>query len=157
MPFSQIIPPSPSPTESERLFYTSVSLLLSRIQGYCYHLSKFRIYGLIYSICFSLTYFPLYNRLVSSTSLELTQMHSFLWLSNIPLCIYVPQLYPFICQLTSRLLPCPNYCKPCCNELWVTRVSFNSGFLSVCAQQWDCCVVWQFCSQFLKESPHCSP
>jgi len=27
-------PPSPSPTESKRLFYTSVSLLLSRIQGY---------------------------------------------------------------------------------------------------------------------------
>ena len=28
MPFSQIIPPSPSPTESKRLCYTSVSLLL---------------------------------------------------------------------------------------------------------------------------------
>ena len=27
MPFSQIIPPSPSPTESKRLFYTSVSQL----------------------------------------------------------------------------------------------------------------------------------
>ena len=38
-----IIPPSPSPTESKRLFYTSVSLLLSCIQGYCYHLSKFLI------------------------------------------------------------------------------------------------------------------
>ena len=31
MPFSQIFPPSPSPTKSIRLFYTSVSLLLSRI------------------------------------------------------------------------------------------------------------------------------
>jgi len=30
MPFSQIFPPSPSPTESIRLFYTSVSLLLCR-------------------------------------------------------------------------------------------------------------------------------
>ena len=33
MPFSQIIPPSPSPSESKIPLYTSVSLLLSRIQG----------------------------------------------------------------------------------------------------------------------------
>ena len=33
-----------------RLFYTSVSLLLSRTQGYCYHLSKFHIYALVYCI-----------------------------------------------------------------------------------------------------------
>ena len=50
MPFSQIIPPSPSPTESKSLFYTSVSLLLSCIQGYHYHLSKFHIYVLVYCI-----------------------------------------------------------------------------------------------------------
>ena len=50
MPFSQISPPSPSPTESVRLIYTSVTLLLSRTQGYCYHLSKFHIYALVYCI-----------------------------------------------------------------------------------------------------------
>ena len=55
MPFSQVIPPSPSPTESKRLFYTSVSLLLSWIQGYCYHLSKFHIYALVYCFPFWLT------------------------------------------------------------------------------------------------------
>ena len=48
MPFSQIIPPST--TETKRRFYTSVSLLLSHIQGYCYHLSKFHIYALVYCI-----------------------------------------------------------------------------------------------------------
>ena len=50
VPFSQIIPPSLSPTKSRRLFYTSVSLLLSCIQGYRYHLSKFHIYVLVYCI-----------------------------------------------------------------------------------------------------------
>ena len=50
MPFSQIMPPSSSPTESKSLFYTSVSLLLSHIQGYRYHLSKFHIYALVYFI-----------------------------------------------------------------------------------------------------------
>ena len=43
-------PPPPSPTESKILFYTSVSLLLSRIQGCHYHLSKFHIYVLVYCI-----------------------------------------------------------------------------------------------------------
>ena len=40
MLFSQIIPPSPSPTESKRLFYTSVSLLLSRNSIYCFRLLR---------------------------------------------------------------------------------------------------------------------
>ena len=39
-----------SPTESERLFYTSVSLLLSHIQGCHYHHSKFHIHVLVYCI-----------------------------------------------------------------------------------------------------------
>ena len=50
MPFSQIIPPSPSPSGSKSPLYTSVSLLLSHIQGYHYHLSKFNIYVLVYCI-----------------------------------------------------------------------------------------------------------
>ena len=82
---SQIIPPSPSPTESKRLLYTSVSLLLSHIQGYCYHLSKFHIYALIYCSFSSVTQLgptlcdPM-NRstpglLVHHQLLEFTQIH----------------------------------------------------------------------------------
>ena len=48
--FSQIIPLSPSSTESKSLFFKSVSLLLSRIYGYRYHLSKFHVYALVYCI-----------------------------------------------------------------------------------------------------------
>ena len=55
MPFSHIIPPSPSSTKSKRLFYIFVSLLLSRIYGYHYHLSKFHIYVLVYGIGISLS------------------------------------------------------------------------------------------------------
>ena len=79
MPFSQIIPPSPSPTESIRLFYTSVSLLLSHIQGYCYHLSKCHIYALVYCIGVFLSglLHSVWSAPVSSTSLELIQMYSF--------------------------------------------------------------------------------
>ena len=50
MPFSHIILPSCSPIESKRLFFTSVSLLLSCIYGYHYHLSKFHMYTLVYCI-----------------------------------------------------------------------------------------------------------
>ena len=63
MPVSHIIQPSCSPTESKRLFYTSVSFAVS-LQGYHYHLFKFHIYALVYCIgVFFLAYFTLYNRL----------------------------------------------------------------------------------------------
>ena len=48
MPFSQIIPPSLSHRVQKTVL--SLSLLLSRIQGCHYHLSKFHIYALVYCI-----------------------------------------------------------------------------------------------------------
>ena len=79
MPFSQIIPPSASHSESKSPVYTSVSLLLSRIQGHHYHLSKFHIYMLVYCIGVFLSdlLHSVYSAPVSSTSLELIQMYSF--------------------------------------------------------------------------------
>ena len=53
-----------------------------------------------------------------STSLELTQICSFLWF--IFHCINIPHLYPFVCHWTSRLLPCPGHCKQSCCEHWGT-------------------------------------
>ena len=112
MLFSQIILPSPSPTESKSLFFTSVSLLLSHIQSHRYHLSKFHIYALIYRIGVFRSDFTLYNRL---------QFHPphWNWFKRVLFnswvvfhCAYVPRLsYPFVCPWTSRLFPCPSYCK----------------------------------------------
>ena len=52
------------------------------------------------------------------------------------------------------MLPCPGYYKQCCDEHWGTRVSFNSDFLGVYAQQWDCWVIWQFCFHFFLRNLH---
>ena len=93
-----------------------------------------------------LSYFTLYNGLQFHPS----HQNWFKWILFTGWVIfrgvYVPQLpYPIICWWTSRLLPCPGYCKQCCDEHWGARVSFRSGFLSVYAQEWDCWVIWQFC------------
>ena len=93
-------------------------------------------------VFFFLAYFTLYNWLQFQPS----HQNWFKWiLFNgwvILHGVYVPQpSYPFICWWTSRLFPCPGYYKQCCNEHWGTRVSFNSGFLGVYAQKWDCWVI----------------
>ena len=74
MPFSQIIPPSPSSAESKSLFYTSVSLLLSRIQGYRYYLSKFHIYALVY--CIGVFLSGLLHSIIGSSFIHLIRMDS---------------------------------------------------------------------------------
>ena len=108
MPFSQTIPPSPSPTESKRLLYTSVSLLLSLTQGYCYHLSKFHIYVLVYCIGVFLSGSTSLC-IIGSSFIHLIRTDSNVFFNDwvILHCVYVPQLsYPFVCWWTSRLLPC---------------------------------------------------
>ena len=67
---SHIVSPSPSPTESKNLYFTSVSLLLSCMLGHCYHLSKFHIYVLIYCTDVSLSGF-LYSVIIGSSFIHL--------------------------------------------------------------------------------------
>ena len=130
--FSQIIPPSPSPQSLKVCSLHLCFFCCLTYRGHHYHLSKFHIYALIYHIgifLFDLLH-SVWQAPVSSTSLELIQMH-FLNSWVIFYCVYVPQLsYPFICWWTSRLIPCPGYYKQCCDEHWGTCVSFNSS--SVC-------------------------
>ena len=95
IPISQFIPPPPPPHPcfpplvSIRFFSTSVSLFLPCKPVHLYHFSRFHIYVLIYDICFSLSdlLHSVWQSLVPSMSQQMTQFHSFLWLSNIPLCI----------------------------------------------------------------------
>ena len=123
------------------------------------------LFMLYFTLTFSLTsllhsYFTLYTSpLLHSSFTHLIRTDKYILFNSCVVfhCAYVPQLsYPFIPQWTSRLLPSPSYCKQCCNEHWGTHVSFNYGFLSVYAQQWDCWIIWKFYFQFFTESPHCS-
>ena len=53
--FSQIIPTLPSPVESKNLFIITVPSLLPCMWNHWYHLFKFHLYVLIYSICLFLS------------------------------------------------------------------------------------------------------
>ena len=77
------------PLVSICLFSTSVSLFLPCKLVILYHFSRFHIYALIYDICFSLSdlLHSVWQSLAPTTSQQMTQFCSFLWLSNIPLCI----------------------------------------------------------------------
>ena len=58
---SELVPPSPSHSVSTSPFSTSQSLFLPCKQVPQYHFSRFHIYALRCNICFSLTYFILYD------------------------------------------------------------------------------------------------
>ena len=94
IPISQFItPPPPTATfprlVSIRLFFTSLSLFLPCKLVHLYYFSRFHIYVSIYNICFSLSdlLHSVWQSLDPTTSIQMTQFRSFLWLSNILLYI----------------------------------------------------------------------
>ena len=76
------------------LFSISAALFLLCKWVHQYNFSRFHTYALIYDICFSLSdlLHSVHQALASSTSLQLTQINSFLWLSGIPLSICTTSL-----------------------------------------------------------------
>ena len=139
-----ITPTSPLPAVSPlgvHTFFLYVCVSISALQtSSSVPFSTFHIYALIYGICFSLSdlLHSVWQSLDASTYLQLTQFHSFLWLSNIPLYICTKTMYQNFFIHSSwwafRLLPCPGYCKQCCNEYCGTCLFLNYGFLRVYVQ-----------------------
>ena len=100
------IPPSPSPREYKRLFYTSVSLLLSRIQGHCYHLSKFHIY--VFSSVQLLSHVRLFATpwiAACQVSLSITNSQSSFRLTSIE--VVMPSSHLILCGPLLLLSPIP--------------------------------------------------
>ena len=78
----------PLPTTMSIVCSLCLSPLLPCKQFHQYHLSRFHIYVLVYGICFSLS--DLLHCIIGSRFahlIKLTQMHPFLWLTNI-VCMY---------------------------------------------------------------------
>ena len=130
--WTSLPPPTPSHpswlSQSSGLSPTSVSPFLTCKYIHQYHISRFHMFMSAYDIYISLSdlLHSVQLALGSSSTLELSQMCSFLLVSSFLLYIYVPQLlYLFIYQWTSKWLPCPSYC---------TCILFSYGFLRVYAQ-----------------------
>ena len=83
-------------------------------------------------------------------------MNSLLWPSNILWCVCTTTSYPSICRWTSRLLPCPGYCKsgawvfpPSCSDCLFSfklRASLFAGWwvtFSLSLDIWDP-VLWDW-------------
>ena len=116
MPLSHFVPAYPSHSPCPQVHSLRLRLYscpAPRFFRTTFFFFRFHIYVLAYGICFPLSdlLHSVWQTLGPSTSLQITQFWFFYgWV--IFHCIYVPHLlYPFICQWTLRLLPCPGYCK----------------------------------------------
>ena len=163
-------PQPPSPTEFKRLFYTSVSLLLSRIQGCRYHLSKFHIYALVYCIGVFLSGL-LHSKIWNASQIcvsSLHRVHANL-LCIVPILVYVlPKRAPMsssnccflICTHISQeagqvvwyfhlFKNFPVYGDPHSQRLWHSQLSRNRCFSgAVLLFRWSS-GCWQFDLWFL--------
>ena len=87
-----------------------VSILPLHI-GHLYHSCRFHIHVLMWDICFSLTSFILYDRLLVHPHIYKWQFPSFLWPCNIALGSVLHLIYSPVCCWAFRVIPCPCCCK----------------------------------------------
>ena len=86
LPFPLPVSSSPFSSRSASLFLSCPYVLHDHFFGLFF---RFHVYVLAYGICYSLSdlLHSVWQTLGPSTSLQITQFHFFLWLSNIPLYI----------------------------------------------------------------------
>ena len=119
IPISQFITPPPLPPPLSPLgvhtfvLYICVSISALQTSSSVYHFPRFHVSALIYNICFSLSdlLHSIWQSLDPSTSLQMTRLRSFLWLSNIPLYIrflwHCPHCPLIPCHTQYHHLPGP--------------------------------------------------
>ena len=161
MPFSQIIPPSPSPTESRRLFYTSVSLAVSlefSSEGQLLAFTRWLL--VLYSMNNCKYAHPLYLWGIGSRPPILTLLHAVLWTNHTNIIsvtrsqIWKNTLYDSTyiefktMQSSSMVSEVRNMAVP---EAGMTGRG-KKGFLVTIS--WSRCWVYEFV-QFLKISSTC--
>ena len=77
--------------------------------------------------------------------LQMALFHSFLWLSNIPLCMYTTSSASNHLSFVDGHLGCFHVlaiAKESCNEHAGACVFFKESFVRIYAQEWDHGVIW---------------
>ena len=129
--------PSQSPNSSQLsalgvhtfVLYVCVSIstlhIRSSVPFFCIPHVSVNIQYMLFSFCFS--FWMTVSRSIHVSTNDLNNLIPFYgWV--IFHYIHGPHLlYPFTCRWTFRLLPCPGYCKQCCDERWGVYICLNHG------------------------------
>ena len=109
VPVSQFIPPPPYPLVTIDLFLYLTFCFVDKLICTLFLDPMWKWYRDV-CVCLALSSLSI----TISRSIHVAAdgvFHSFLRLSSIPLYIYVPHLYPFLCWWTFGFFPWPGYCK----------------------------------------------
>ena len=131
----KLSPASALPFANHKFFPVSMSLFLFHWWVYLCHIldPTYKCYQMSFSVWFTSLNM---KSLASSIFLQMAWFRSFLWLSNTPLCIYIPHKTSFLCSFIIILLPHAGYML-----LWRQCTSFFSRTLW---RKFEIQVKWKF-------------